>query len=112
MAKLVSMKMSKKEREGESYPTKVDAPAYPWGLQLNLGNEEIEKLGSGNVPMDVGEEITIIAKAKVTSASMNASEGGKQRHSVTLQITDLCLEEEADAGAVAKSLYDGAHAEK
>lgn len=93
-SKLVSMKVTKAEREAErekyTTPINEDAPSYPWGLQLNLGNAELEKLGV-DLP-DVDGEVVILARAKVTSRSSNQTISGKNE-SATLQITDLCLED-------------------
>lgn len=105
--KLVSMKMSRSEREEKYKPSEVsmDAPVYPYGLEVRLDNDALEKLGI-ELP-EVGTEMLLIAKVKVTGASSNESENGKNR-SVSLQITDMCLEDDAKAAKdYATKLYDG-----
>src|SRR5688572_2836684 len=90
--KLVSMKVDKAAREKKyAEPTvAADSPEYPWGLQLNLGDEELEKLGVEDLPgTDVA--VKVYAVATVTRISVDESDGAKRR-SMTLQITDLCLE--------------------
>lgn len=109
MSKLVSMKIDKKAREERYAETAVasEGPAYPWGLQLNLDNEALEKLGI-DLP-EVGKTMMIIARVDITAASSSESiEGGKtrQNRSASLQITDLCLEADAgEGGSAAETLY-------
>lgn len=104
MAKLVSMKMDRKAREESMKPSLVgDAPLYPYGLQLRLDDEALDKLGEDTLP-EVGGSIMVIAKAKVTSVSSNESDSGKRRN-VELQITDLCLEDPGDDTTKSAALY-------
>lgn len=107
MPQLVSMKLDAKDRE-KSYPSTVaaDAPMYPYGLMLSLDNETLEKIGTGRIP-EVGGQVLILAKAKVTSMSSNESEGGQKYQSVSLQITDLGLDTPDQQKAAADMLYDG-----
>lgn len=116
-AKLVSMKQTKKEIE-EKYSTKpadVDAPIYPYGLQVRLGEDELEKLGLSKLP-EAGSELVLVARVVVTGSSVNThANGSGQTHkhkSLELQITDLCLEDESgDDEKTAAALYNGDHAE-
>ena len=96
MQKLVSMKIDKKAREKMAEPSTLlsDAPIYPYGLQLRLDEEALDKLGEDHLP-EVGGTVMVLAKAKVTSVSSNESDSGKRRN-VELQITDLCLEAAAN----------------
>ena len=110
MAKLVSMKLSQADREkGGTIPTtKDDGPTYPYGLNVSLEEAAIAKLGI-DLPK-VGTAMTLIATVDVTSVSSNEHAGG-QRRTVSLQITDLCLE--AGAGkAETEVLYNGDKAER
>lgn len=103
--KLVSMKMSAKDRQ-ETMATpadKGDAPVYPYGLELRLDNDALEKLGID--PPEVGESLTLTAKVSVTSCSSNQTESGKNQ-SCSLQITDMALGETGGKSA-ADTLYDG-----
>lgn len=99
-AKLISMERSKEEREEakkriDTMP--ADGPDYPWGLCLNLGREELEKLGVKNLPA-IGAEVKIQAVAKVVRVSQSASERGDESKGVELQITELGLDLPKDAG--------------
>jgi hypothetical protein len=95
MAKeLVSMKIDKAAREkryAEPATLATDAPEYPWGVRLQLSDEELEKLGIDTLPA-IESEVLVYAKAMVVSTSVEDSAGGPARKSLSLQITDLCLE--------------------
>jgi hypothetical protein len=101
--KLVNMKMDPKARQ-EKYAESVsaDRPTYPYGLEVRLDNDALDKLGLDKLPQ-VGKPMMLYAKVDVTSVSENErNEGGKAitNRSVGLQITDLVLlppAKEADA---------------
>jgi len=95
MAKLVSMKISKAEREKMNKPMALvgDAgPAYPWGLSVNLDQDSLEKLDLDANDLKVGKTLTLIATVEVTNLSSNESKDGGSNQSVGLQITAMCLE--------------------
>lgn len=92
---LASMKIDQNARE-EKYKlaetsAAPDGSQYPYGLQLQLDDEALDKLGIETLPRP-DTEIVVYARATVTSVSSNASTGGEKRRSVSLQITDLSLE--------------------
>jgi hypothetical protein len=100
---MVDMKMSKKEAKAEVAPSTDDLPAYPWGLSIHLGNDEIEKLGAG--ALKAGDVVTLTCTAKVTGCSSYESLLGEGENSIDLQIT--AMEIAGDGGnAVTKTLYD------
>jgi len=106
------MKLSKADREkslgGLGPSMSEDGPTYPYGLNVSLEEAAIAKLGI-DLPK-VGTAMTLIATVDVTSVSSNEHAGG-QRRTVSLQITDLCLE--AGAGkAETEVLYNGDKAER
>lgn len=74
---------------GPCEPDADNAPKYPWGTELNLEDETLEKLGIDRLP-EVGEEVQITAVAKVTRVSASESQGGARR-SLYLQITDMAV---------------------
>lgn len=104
MSKLVSMKLEKKERAEYRPSLAEDGPLYPWGLNLNLDDETIKKLGLEALP-EAGEQMLLVAKVKVTGTSSNDSADGK-RQSVSLQITEMCLEDGGEK-VDAEKLYQG-----
>jgi len=105
MPKLTNMKLSKGEQKELAKPSFDDAPRYPWGLQLHLGDEDIGKLGLGEKLPGVGERMTLVADVKVTSVGENEREGDDKNQSVELQITDMLLEAGESADEKASKLY-------
>lgn len=74
-----------------------DGPDYSYGLCIDLGKEELGKLGISELP-EVGDEMHIYAVAKVTRVHQSASEHGDDNRGVTLQITHMStMAEEAEA---------------
>lgn len=82
------------------------APAYPWGLQLQLDTEALKKLGIKDLP-DVGAECVIHGVAKVTRVGESASEHDKGSKHVELQITKLGLAHDEDAKAFERGYAKG-----
>lgn len=114
--KIVSMQRTDGEKQAAkeratSLPS--DGPDYSWGLCLNLGKEELAKLGVDELP-EVGDEFHIYAVATVTRVSQSASKDGEDSKGVELQITHMGAmhEDEADGGkdfaSQAKRLYGSA----
>lgn len=109
MKKLISMQMTKKEREKQYEPAVAssdNAPVYPWGLALNLDSATLDKLGIESLP-EVGSKLTLVAEVSVTGANENKTTGGTSR-SINLQITKMCLGEGGDGKKAEEVLYDGA----
>jgi hypothetical protein len=67
-----------------------DAPKYPYGLCLCLNDESMKKLGLTEM-LPVGTEVTITAKAKVTSVRASEEVDGDKNASMDLQVTDMEL---------------------
>lgn len=95
--KLVDMKLSKEEakKSGMVIPSiagKADkGPEYPWGLEINLETESIEKLGIDFDTMRVGKEYTITAVCEVTNISENENRSETSK-SMRLQIKKMAVE--------------------
>lgn len=110
--KLKSMRVERKNAEqATSKPSEPDRPMYPWGLNLNLDNETLGKLGLDRLP-PVGRDMILVARVNVTQVSEQESRepGGKattNRH-VGLQITEMGLgeNEEKEKPAAQDVLYD------
>lgn len=101
---MVNMKMSTEVAKEWAEPTADDAPRYPYGLQLNLDDEALEKLGITQVPA-VGTKMTLTAVVEVCSTSAYATQEGESEASVSLQITDMELSSGQQAGDAATLLY-------
>lgn len=88
--KQVNMKQSPKKMDSEISSVKMDQPAYPYGLQIRLDKESLEKLGIKKLP-EVGKSMKIEATVEVVSVHMNESSLYGDNKSVELQITDMAL---------------------
>jgi len=101
--KLTSLKLKPKSRLRETmgqpmvedYP-EDDGPMYPWGTELNLETESIDKLGIDIENVQAGDTVHIVAKAEITSVSVRQS--SSKRHgdeglnkSLSLQLTAMQL---------------------
>lgn len=107
--KLQSMKLSKsdveRQQEKWSKPPAQDADRYPYGLELHLDNDVLEKLNLGELP-EVGSTMTLMATVKVTTVSSRDEVDGDKRNNVSLQITAMGLEsDKADNTKKAEKLY-------
>lgn len=93
---LVSMKKSKAEKKKDMGGATMQSGGedYPYGLSISLDADTIEKLGLGN-DLKVGDIVELRAKAKVQRMSQSSSEGYESRD-LSLQITDLCVEDADD----------------
>ena len=106
--KLTSMKVDMKARQ-EKYAeasVSMDAPAYPYGLEVRLDKEALEKLGLADALPKAGSSMKLQALVDVTNVSESDSANGGKNCSLTLQITDLGLSAAKDDDAEDK-LYDG-----
>lgn len=114
--KVVSMERTEAEKKKAEEMCKAmpcDGPDYPWGLCINLGKEELDKLGVKGLP-EVGEEFRIVATACVTRVSQSAGKDGIEHKGVELQITDMGVTDpdaDEDSSEAAKTLYPKGGAE-
>lgn len=66
---------------------------YPWGLQIRLEKDDLEKLGVSAADFKIGQTVAIQASAKVTSINSRESTGSEKRYQeVGIQIEKLDLE--------------------
>jgi hypothetical protein len=97
--KVVSMERTpaeKKKAEEACKAMPCEGPDYPWGLCINLGKDELAKLGVKDLP-EVGQEFHIFGAACVTRVSQSASQEGDESMGVELQITALGIMAEDEA---------------
>jgi len=97
--KIVSMERTAAEKAKAEEACKAmpcEGPDYPWGLCLNLGKEELAKLGITKLP-EVGDEFHIYGVACVTRVSQSANKEGDESKSVELQVTALGVMQEDEA---------------
>jgi|GEM_PF-3891735 len=98
---MISMKR-KKKKGGDSKVMEMDESPYPYGMEVSLDKESMDKLGIGT--MSVGSEVQFIAKAKVVSVSEHEHEGSEKSENMSLQITDMDIDMAHDSD-VAKRFY-------
>lgn len=93
---MVDMKLPKKtekEMKAECMPcgSTADQPRYPYGLEVRLDEDSIDKI-PGASEYNVGDKIMLIAEMCVTSKSASERQGGKPRCSVSMQIEKMSCE--------------------
>lgn len=94
MDKIVDMARTAAEKKAAEERYKVgpsEGEEYPYGLTLNLGTDELKKLGFDDLP-PVGAECYFYIACKVTRVQASADEGSETK-GVELQITKMGLEE-------------------
>lgn len=104
--KLVNMERTEAEKKAAEERWEAEAergPDYPYGLSICLGADEMEKLGIKDLPA-IGDQMSLTATVKVTSVSSYDSEGGGSSKSVSLQITEMALDD-GKAPSAAEKLY-------
>lgn len=84
---LKDMAMTPEEAKEYTSPSPSDAPKYPWGLQLSLCDDDITKLGIGN--MAAGTKVTIMAEATVTNEGTSQNQSGEAENNMSMQITAM-----------------------
>lgn len=112
MATLINMENTPQEAKAQVGLTpESDAPKYPWGLEISLNDDSLDKLGIETLPA-VGTAVTIVAKATVSSTSERATESDGACASMCLQITEMQLSgvQEDALGRATKALYGGTNA--
>lgn len=108
------MAESRKEREKTSpkLHSEGKGPHYPYGLEVSLEHEQLNKLGMDKLPK-VGDKLHLHAHAHVTHVSEHSEEGGKKRRSVRLQLRKMHIQDgelapERDLAKGAKRAMDKA----
>jgi len=88
---LIDMRRPKKNlRKGViDAPTSPDQEKYPWGIKLNLGKDEIKKLGLKTDSRKIGDKVTIVAQAEISSLSESQSMNGEDQRDMGIQITKM-----------------------
>ena len=89
---LADMAYTKAETKEQKTEAKLGYPGersrYPWGLQIRLEDEELKKLGVGELPA-VGADIQMAIQVEVTGVNESRMADGKEERCVTLQITRM-----------------------
>jgi hypothetical protein len=81
-----------------------DEPRYPWGLEIRLEGEDLEKLGiQPDAAPQVGQVMRVGAIARVTGFRVEQMQGGKPETCLTLQIEQMELGVEGQS--IAERMY-------
>lgn len=104
MADLINMEKPR-AKEKDASPEPGDAPRYPYGLQLHLDDEALEKLGLKALPR-VQDKLRLVAQVSVVSVNeYESTDSDGVTRSVDLQITDMALDAEPESKSLADRLY-------
>lgn len=99
------MKMSPEEAQEQYGSSPVsEAPQYPYGLQIQLDEEALAKLGLPVLPQ-VGEKMIITARVEVTSVSQYENQMSGKEKNVSLQITDMELGADKEDQSAENAIY-------
>lgn len=88
--KLINMAHKPDGEAGRMEEQPEDRPRYPFGLSLFLGDEEMQKLNAGD--LSVGEEVMVVAKARVSGVNAREEADGEMDRTADLQITDMQIQ--------------------
>ena len=85
-------KPKKSEMDKMAQPALAEGDRYPWGLQIRLEKDDLEKLGVSAADFRIGQTVAIQAQAKVTSINSRESTGNEKPYQeVGIQIEKLDL---------------------
>ena len=85
--------------------SEVEQEDYPWGLQIDLGDNELQKLGVAELEVGAEFEVTVRVRVKSFSESSNDDTGASK--SATLLIKEMSsLEGGAEGKSVAERIFD------
>ena len=87
--KMTSLKKEKKSKKDYMNEVEPMNEEYSYGTRINLGTDEIDKLGIDATDFNVGSEVVVLAKAKVAEVSKGEKVGKKVNQRIELQITDI-----------------------
>lgn len=88
----------------------MEEPQYPYGLCIELDNEQVQALGLQDMET-VGEMVSFKGMGFVKRASID-DYGNELKHTLSLQITDLevnkrTVEEEKESKDYSQAIYGG-----
>lgn len=96
--------LAEKQKEYGGSMEVGNMPKYPWGLGLNLSDEVMSKLGLGT--LTVGDEVIIVAKAKVTGMSAREEVDGDVKNCSDLQIIAMDVKTGVDLSKAPDVLFN------
>lgn len=105
MKSIAFTKAEQKDRNSPKACTPWEGEKYPYGMRLDFNSDVMKKLDLKTLPK-TGSEVTITARAKVVSTSINDREGGKAEKRMEVQIVALEVDigKEAAEDAIFKDM--------
>ena len=95
-----------KERKKEYSPADIsNEPKYPYGLELNLNDQIIKKLGMKSEDFRGGKILTLTATVKVTGVNIREEADNDEKTNVNVQITEMEISGKPDTSKAAETLY-------
>lgn len=73
-------------------PSDYTGPKYPWGLELRLETNSLDKLGVDIGKFKVGQELPLEIMGRVTGISINEREDGERSACLTIVAAKIGLE--------------------
>lgn len=105
---MIDLKRTKAERK-EAKDMCVPSPSaddYPYGLCINLQEDELDKLGLDDLPK-AGAKVSLQAVAVVKEVSQRTVDGGKESRRLELQIQQLAIEKRAAPKSMEEAIRRG-----
>ena len=102
MAEMIELKRKPKETTADKEVYGGPWPADDYPVRMWLENDQLDQLGLKT--LEVGKEMTITAKVKVTSFSSNETDQGANK-SAQLSVMSMGLMGEAEPKSAASVLY-------
>jgi hypothetical protein len=91
--KKVNMKLPKRKKDaGAELVEEPEGDRYPYGLEVRLEDESLNKLGMDALSNKVGSKMSIEADGVVEHASAHQRRNGKLDQSLTIQLTDISVD--------------------
>lgn len=100
---MTSMKLSNEEKKamnGECCVTSSpvsDGPNYPWGLEIRLEKEAMDKLGLKAADYNVGDYVIVTARCCVKELRQSNRQGGKPSQTMELQIEEMSMTDDTES---------------
>lgn len=96
--------LTKNKSECCAVPANYEGPKYPWGLNLELDDETLNKLGVDITKFKIGEKVPIRINATVTGISINMREDHESKR-VSLIAGEMEISKSKTVEEQAEALY-------
>lgn len=85
-------------------PSLDDAPKYPYGLTIELDQKQLKSLGIDKTPT-IDQVFNLKIVSHVRNVNKQEGEGDDSGYSVSLQITDIEVQEKKEDGISSDTFY-------